>query len=378
MAKERNLDVAVVGAGIVGLSHALAAARKGLRVGVFERGPLAQGASIRNFGMVWPVGQPKGALADRAFRSRAIWDEVLNDVGIPLERVGSIHLAYHDDEMAVLEEFVAARPDLSDSIALLTPEAAMERSPAVRPEGLKGAMISSSEAIVDPRAAIAGLAEYLAARYEVAFHFKHHVSHVESGRLSARGEEWTAERIYVCSGADFESLFPESFEASNLTRVKLQMMRTRPQPDGFRLGPAICGGLTLIHSGAFAEVCSSLSALKDRYRDEMPFYPEMGIQVMVSQNPSGELVIGDSHEYGDVLSPFDRYDINSAILEYLKKMVQVPDISIAETWHGVYCKSPGNSEWIEKPVDGVTVVTGLSGSGMTLSFGLGEEVVGHN
>ena len=223
MAKERNLDVAVVGAGIVGLSHALAAARKGLRVGVFERGPLAQGASIRNFGMVWPVGQPKGALADRAFRSRAIWDEVLNDVGIPLERVGSIHLAYHDDEMAVLEEFVAARPDLSDSIALLTPEAAMEGSPAVRPEGLKGAMISSSEAIVDPRAAVAGLAEYLAARYEVAFHFKHHVSHVESGRLSARGEEWTAERIYVCSGADFESLFPESFEASNLTRVKLQL-----------------------------------------------------------------------------------------------------------------------------------------------------------
>lgn len=372
------MDVAVVGAGIVGLAHALAAARMGLRVGVFERGPLAQGASIRNFGMVWPVGQPKGALADRAFRSRAIWEDVLEDAGIPLEPVGSMHLAYHEDEMAVLEEFVSGRPDLAESIELLAPKGARERSPAVRQEGLKGALFSSSEAIVDPREAIARLPCYLAQRYGVEFHFKHHVSHVESGRLSARGNEWSAERIYVCSGDDFESLFPESFEGSDLTRVKLQMMRTRPQPDGFRLGPAICGGLTLIHSGAFAEVCSSLSALKDRYRDEMPFYPEMGIQVMVSQNPSGELVIGDSHEYGDPLSPFDRDDINNAILDYLRRMAQVPDIAIAETWHGVYCKSPGKSEWIEKPVDGVTIVTGLSGAGMTLSFGLAEEVVGQN
>ena len=42
----------VVGAGIVGLAVARALSIKGFQVKVFERGPQATGASIRNFGMI--------------------------------------------------------------------------------------------------------------------------------------------------------------------------------------------------------------------------------------------------------------------------------------------------------------------------------------
>lgn len=53
-------DVAVVGAGIVGLAHALAAVRRGKRVVVIDRDARANGASVRNFGFVTVTGQAAG------------------------------------------------------------------------------------------------------------------------------------------------------------------------------------------------------------------------------------------------------------------------------------------------------------------------------
>ncbi|MBI4782911.1 MAG: TIGR03364 family FAD-dependent oxidoreductase [Oscillatoriophycideae cyanobacterium NC_groundwater_1537_Pr4_S-0.65um_50_18] len=369
-------DIAIVGAGILGLAHARAAAKRGLKVTVFERNPQAIGASIRNFGMIWPIGQPQGHLLDRALKTRAIWLEVASQAGFHADACGSLHLAYRSDEMAVLEEFMAA-PRAIDSLALLTPQQAAAKSPAIVTENLLGALHSSTEVIVDPREAIGKIPAFLAAVYGVDFKFGTAVTQVESSghpTFIAGGESWTAQHLFVCSGVDFETLYPSVYANSGITKVKLQMMRTAPQPDSFRLGAALCGGLTLTHYEAFAH-CSSVSALKDRIATETPEFPRWGIHVMVSQNAAGELVIGDSHEYGLNPSPFDKAEINDRILTYLKKFAKAPSFEVAETWHGLYAKISGKTEFIVHPEPGVTIAQISGGIGMTLSFQIAEEGV---
>ena len=63
----------IIGAGIVGLATSRALAIKGYTVTIYERNLKASGASVRNFGMIWPIGQPAGKLYERAIKSRDCW-----------------------------------------------------------------------------------------------------------------------------------------------------------------------------------------------------------------------------------------------------------------------------------------------------------------
>ncbi|MEK6478250.1 TIGR03364 family FAD-dependent oxidoreductase [Catalinimonas sp. 4WD22] len=371
---KKQFDVAIVGAGIVGLAVALASARKGKKVAVFERNSRAIGASIRNFGLIWPIGQAPGPALERALRSRAIWLEVAEKAGCWVTQNGSLHLAHQPDEMAVLEEFMAQSHDKGYECQMLTAAQASQKSKGVRPEGLLGGLWSATELTVDPREAIGKLPAMLEERYGVQFYFDTVINAIEKGKLQSSQQSYQAEKIFVCSGSDFETLYPEVFAQTELTKCKLQMMRTAAQSNNWNLGPTLCGGLTLRHYAAFQD-CPSLPAMSDRFDAENPAFAQWHIHVMMAQNGLGQLVIGDSHEYGKTLGPFDREDINRHIMDYLHTFAQAPDMEIAERWHGIYPKLPGKTEFIAHPSDEVTIVNALSGAGMTLSFGLAEEVI---
>jgi hypothetical protein len=150
------------------------------------------------------------------------------------------------------------------------------------------------------------------------------------------------------------------------------MMRTRPQPQGWALGPSLAFGLTFKHYPTF-QICTTLQALKDRIARETPYFDKWGIHVMVSQNSSRELTIGDSHEYGLAVDIFDKPAVNQLILDYARQFLLVPTLDIAENWHGVYAKHPDHAYMTFSPAAGVRIVTVTSGIGMTMSFGIAEQ-----
>lgn len=367
-----HFDLAIVGAGIVGTAHALAAAKRGLKTAIFERKSRAMGASVRNFGMVFPTVQ-KGIKHQRALLSRPLWRSLSEAAGFACEPAGTLFVARLAEEEAVLRAFEEQKAEQGYPCRFLSPEEALKRSPYLKKEGLLGALYSQEELLIDPGQAMAKLHQYLADHYPVSLFFQHTVTQIQAPRFIAADRIFTADQILVCNGTDFNILYPQQFQESGLVPCKLQMMRTEPL-NGPAFGPSLGSGLSLCYYGSFQEV-PGIEALKRLLKQRYPEHFHYGIHVMASQNRLGELLIGDSHEYGFDLPDEQNHRINHLIMSYLRTFVDLPELQTSASWSGTYAGDHKKAEWTMAPERGVRIVTGIGGAGMTTAFALAEETL---
>ncbi len=190
--------------------------------------------------------------------------------------------------------------------------------------------------------------------------------------VASDGRRWQVERVLVCSGTDVQTLFPESYRDVGLKTTKLQMLRTVPQPRDWRMGPLLASGLTLRHYASFA-ACPSLARLRERVARETPDLDRFGIHVMAAQHETGQVLLGDSHEYDQDIDPFYRTDIEKLILRELRRQIRLPDWTIESRWSGYYIKH-GECPLVRmEPLPGVHLCVSPGGAGMTFSFGWAEQ-----
>ena len=63
------------------------------------------------------------------------------------------------------------------------------------------------------------------------------------------------------------------------------------------------------------------------------------------------------------------------ILGYLKRFLRCKSWHLLQSWNGTYPKmTNGGTDFVFSPEQGTTIVNGLGGAGMTLAFGLAEEI----
>ncbi len=373
MKEEQKYDVAVVGCGIIGLAISYFAAKKGKKVIVFDRGEGVKSASLNNFGLVWPIGQHPNSL-QRALRSREIWLELAEKVGFWVNSAGSLTLAHNEDELHVLEEFIATRKNENYICKLLTPVKTIATNKSVNPIKLEGALWSATELNIDTRQALPAIVNYLKEVYEVRFNFNTEIIHVESAYLQdVTLDKWKAEQIYVCGGEHFTQLFPTLFRQSGLMHKKLRFIRTTQQPVDWSLGVALASGATLQNFPAF-EHCESLALVKRRTQRELLLNGNVRSQFLVAQTPWNELIIGDCREF-DANIPDEQQLIFETFLKNINRMVRIPSMRINNIWNGSYTRIESKSEFVARVSPQITIVNGLGGFGLTLAFGLAEELL---
>jgi len=105
---EREADVVVVGAGIVGCATAYFLARRGLRVAVVERAAVHGEQSRKNWGFVRQQGRDPSELP-LAIEANRIWRGLERELNADVEWVqgGNLALATDARRMALLEEWLA-------------------------------------------------------------------------------------------------------------------------------------------------------------------------------------------------------------------------------------------------------------------------------
>jgi sarcosine oxidase subunit beta len=146
-----DVDVAIVGGGLVGCMTAYALRRRGRSVAVLERGHVGGESSGVSFGSLRLQGQHDVELP-LALRAQAIWETIEAELGESIEfvRHGHVHLALNAEHQARLERNASHGRAAGLDIVLLDRDATIGRWPFLGGT-VVGASFSTRDAVVNPR-----------------------------------------------------------------------------------------------------------------------------------------------------------------------------------------------------------------------------------
>lgn len=154
-----EFDVAIVGAGVVGLGVGWQLAEAGLSVGVFEREHAGAGASSAAAGMLAPTAEvtyEEEALLELGRRSLAMYPDFVAEVeacsgtDVDYRTEGTLVVGVDRDDTEALARLHDYHLELGLDVERLSADAAREREPGLSP-GIHSALSIPGDHQVDPR-----------------------------------------------------------------------------------------------------------------------------------------------------------------------------------------------------------------------------------
>ena len=210
---QSDIDLAVVGGGVIGLALAWRAAQRGLRVSVLERGEPGGATSWVAAGMLAPITEADpgelallrlGLASARAYPRFVAQLADGADCDPGYLRCGTLVAARDGDEAQALGRELRMRQELGLAVARLLPSEARRSEPALAPT-LRAALDVPDDHAIDPRSLTSALAQALRgeggelrSRTEVTG-LAISDQRVRGVEL-AGGEQLSAERVVIAAG----------------------------------------------------------------------------------------------------------------------------------------------------------------------------------
>jgi len=363
----RRVDLVVVGAGIVGLAHAWHAVRSGLSVVVLDRDDRPVGASVRNFGHICTSAQA-GSARQYAEIARDAWLTLAASAGIEVRESGTVVVARTDAEMAVLDEFAAARAGEAE---ILRPGDVATRLGWAAPGTVGGAFLPR-DLRVDAPSVIPALVAYLRG-VGVDMRFGENVLDVRDDGVRTAAGWFPAAAVAVCVGHDVDRLFPGLADEGAVRRCRLRMMEI-DAPRASTIDPALFTGTSLLRYGGFAETAAA-EGVRAELAATDPELVDHVVNLMATQRPDGRVVIGDTHHYERTLDPFEDETLDELLLERFRRLFGVDSLRVRRRWRGVYAASQVSPYLLASPRPGLVIASVTSGIGMTTALGFARDAL---
>lgn len=369
--KQNGYDLVVVGAGVIGLSAALAGLRRQWRVLVVERHEAAVGASIRNFGFVTVTGQKRGGHWRRAMRTRDIWLELAAQADIKIEHQGLTLVAKRLLAGEVLHEF--AQTEMGQGCTFLTKAQAQDKLPGLdRRTSFSEFLYSPHELRIESAKAVGQFALWLE-QQGVAFSFSTSAFDLTAHGIETSRGPVSADRIVVCPGDNYAGPLADIYQDVGLSHCTLQMLRVEPGlPDAIDCG--LMSDLSLVRYEGYADLPAS-KALLAQLQQEKSEQLRRGIHLIAVRSADGSLVVGDSHQDGQTPIPFSDELTDDLIMSELRESLDLPNARVISRWTGSYARLADHIYHVSRPQPHVRSLIVTGGTGASTGLALGEDVL---
>ena len=370
-------DVAIIGAGVAGISAAWFLHQAGLRVAVLEKGVVAGEQSGRNWGWIRQMGRDAAELPI-VMESMQRWQEIADqlDTDIGYRREGALYLCESDEDMARHDGFMSAAAEHGTSTRRIN-RAELEKLVKDCPARWQSALYTPDDGRGEPSLAVQAIAGALRER-GVAVLENCAVESITTsgGRIDGVQAELgtvKADAVLVAAGAWSTFVLEDCGVRLPQLNVKASVARTGPMPSIFEgnvSGSQISfrrrldGGYTVAASDRL-EVFPSLRHLKflpDFWPMLKAFWGKLKFSVP-------ELQIDGDYARQRVCNPIPSEQTFARIRERLADRVPAfRGVEYVEAWAGMIDALPDVVPVLDRaPVDGLWISTGFSGHG----FGIG-------